>query len=270
MAITIQERPGSPEITYKPPTQRAQYVVEGTTDETVAHAIALSGTPDIITHASGVLYKEDVRIKGTNSSSVWYADVTYAPRSRTIDTGSYRISFDTAGGTVHISQSKETVNKYPSATAPDYKGNIGVRGEEIDGTDIVIPALKIVVDFRHPSGVITLAKIKQLASYTGYVNSAPFLTFDAGEVLFLSARGSEGDASETEISYSFAMSQNATGLSIGDVTGITKKGWHIAWVANKSVTETVGSNKFKVTRPEFVYVERVYDEIDLRTILGFG
>jgi len=49
-------------------------------------------------------------------------------------------TFDTGGGTQHITQSIETVNRYP-ADAPDYKGAIGYDGENVAGVDIAQPTL---------------------------------------------------------------------------------------------------------------------------------
>jgi hypothetical protein len=50
-------------------------------------------------------------------------------------------------------------------------------------------------------------------------------------VLFLGASGSQRGTEDWEITFSFAASPNATGLTVGDITGIEpKKGWEYLWV----------------------------------------
>jgi hypothetical protein len=214
-----------------------------------------------------LLYRQDIQVDPIGYD-IWKVTVPYGKKEQTA--GSYTITFDTTGGTVHISASKATIGKYPASTAPDYKQLIGVNKDDVAGADIVIPALKMSVHFKHPAAIITLSRIKYLASITGMVNSATFLTFAAGEVLFLGASGSEGTDAETEVTYQFAMSSNATGLSIGDVASIAKKGHEYAWIKYKDAVDTVDSKDLPVKEPEFVYVERVYDTVDLALGLGFG
>jgi hypothetical protein len=140
----------------------------------------------------------------------------------------------------------------------------------VKGVEIIIPAMKINVQYKHPQGVLTLAKAKFLNNMTGMVNSDSFLTFAPGEVLFLGARGSDGTQSEATVSYSFAMAPNAEGLTIGGIAGVAKKGWEVAWIRYHD-TITTADGKDQPTRvPKFVYVNRVYETIPMATALGFG
>ena len=93
-----------------------------------------------------------------------------------------------------------------------------------------------------------------------------FLTFQPGEVLFLGTTGRWGPQTETNLSYKFALSENASGLSFGELTGIDKKGWEHAWVSHRS-DEDQGKG---VKVPQYVYVERIYEPVALATALGFG
>ncbi|MDG4904803.1 hypothetical protein P9279_30575, partial [Mesorhizobium sp. WSM4962] len=72
---------------------------------------------------------------------------------------------------------------------------------------------------------------------TGTVNSTPMLQNAPGEVLFLGARGSDGTDAEASVSYGFAISSNASGLSFGDITGIVKTGHEVAWIKYKDDTQ---------------------------------
>ena len=254
--------------TTKPPSYTAVYTAAGSNDSTYVRAYSLAATPAIVALLDvGILYRQDVAIDPIGHD-LWRVTVPYGKNE--LAAGSYRLTFDSTGGTVHISHSKETRNKYPSGSAPDCKQLIGVNGDDVTGADIVVPALKVSVHFNHPAAVITLSRIKYLASITGLVNSGTFLTFSAGEVLFLGASGSEGSDAETEVAYQFAMSANASGLTIGDVADVVKRGHDIAWIKYKDAVETVGSATLPVKQPEFVYVERVYDTVDLALALGFG
>ncbi|HYD00135.1 MAG TPA: hypothetical protein VEB22_02830, partial [Phycisphaerales bacterium] len=97
-----------------------------------------------------------------------------------------------------------------------------------------------------------------LFALTGRTNSGGFRGFAAGEVLFLGASGSKrGDTGDWEITFRFAASPNATGLSVGTITGVAKKGWEYLWVRYADVQDA--TTKAIVKRPAAVYIERVYE-----------
>ena len=77
--------------------------------------------------------------------------------------------------------------------------------------------------------------------------------------------GSEGTDTEAEVMCSVAASANVTGLTIGDIGSIAKNGHQVLWIAYKDADD---SGKPAV-QPQSVYVERVYDEIDVLAALGF-
>jgi len=210
----------------------------------------------------GLLYRQDVDVQ-VQGHMLFFVEAKYGARKK--ENGSYRLSFDTTGGTIHITSSKQSIQRYP-ANAADHSGLINVTKDGPQGAEIVIPALKVTVHFKHPLGVISLNHIKQLSYYTGMVNSDTFLTWKPGEVLFLGAKGSEGTDSETEVAYDFAMSKNVTGLSVGAIANIAKKGHELAWISYKK--DNVDDNA--VQKPLGVYIERVYDTTSLSAALGFG
>ena len=117
-----------------------------------------------------------------------------------------------------------------------------------------------------------------LFQLTGKVNNAAFRGLAAGECLFLGASGtlhgtestSGGGTSEDgdwEITYRFAASPNKTGITIGSITGIAKKGWEYLWVRYADVEDTTAM--VIVKKPVSVYVEKVYDDGDFAA-LGIG
>lgn len=253
--------------TGNPPTETYRLKIEGVTDKDTAVSYAIASTPSLVSTIYGILYRDDVRVTRV-AYNQWTVEVPYGQRKNA--TGEWTWDFDTTGGTVHITQAKEELRRYPTATAPDQLGSIAVDGDEVKGVEIVIPAMKINVQFKHPLGVVTLARAKFLSDMTGRTNSDTFLTFGPGQVLFLGARGSDGSEAEATISYQFAMAANVTGQTIGSIAGVAKRAWEVAWIRYQDTVTTVSAvdNPTRVTK--YVYIDRVYDEIAMADALGFG
>jgi len=267
MAIQWITPPNGIETSGNPPSATYTFKLIGTNDENIVNAYAMGATPAIAITIYGVLYKQDLQVQRT-AYNHWTIRVPYGPAKN--ETGEWTWDFDTTGGTVHLTQAKEEVARYPSATAPNQLGAIAVDGDEVKGIEIVIPAMKINVNYKHPLGVLPLARAKFLNNIPGTVNSDSFLTFAPGEVLFLGARGSDGTTAEATVSYAFAMSANATGLTIGSIANVAKKGHEVAWIRYED-TITVADSKDQPTRvPKFVYVDRVYETTAMASALGFG
>lgn len=248
-------------------TKTLLYRAQGTTDGDYVAAFARSYAPAVIPSAAGILYRGDIRIDPAGHS-LWDVSVPYGTRKQ--QTGSYTWSFDTTGATVRITSAREHVASYPSGDDNDpHKGTIGVTKDgDVEGTDIIIPVLKLQVQFRHPLGVVSLPFAKKLARLTGTTNSSPWLdsNFAAGELLFLGAQGSDGSEAEAEITYNFAASENVNDLSFGNISGIVKAGHHYAWVEYK---DAVSDGK-PATQPARVHVEKVYGEANFAAEFGWG
>lgn len=266
MAFQFFEIPEHLESTANPPTYTSHWKAIETISQTYVHSFALGATPSVIATIYGILYRQDIRVRQV-AYNQFDVEIPYAARKS--EKGEWTWDYDTSGATIHITNSKETIAKYAvSGTATEHYGAIGVNvgTDDVAGTERVIPALKINVHYKHPTGIITLPKVKFLASITGTVNSDTFLTFAPGEVLFLGSRGQDGTEAEASATYMFAMSSNATGLTIGQITGVDKKGWQTAWI---TYTEADDSGK-PSRRPKEVHIERIYDDVAMAAALGFG
>jgi hypothetical protein len=203
-------------------------------------------------------------------------------------------SFDTGGGTQHITQAigSPAERRYAEGgdTAPNQFGAIGVDGDSVQGVDIVTPALQWTENYDVPAAYIDTNYVKSLANLTGTVNDAPFRGFPAGEVLFVGASGSQDWDEEKgdgpwSLSYKFVQSPNAglntaanvtgpTGptdtlpaLTIGSVTGIEKRGHEYLWVRYEDAVNNISGQQVK--RPRYVYVNPVYRQEDF-SALGIG
>ncbi len=261
----IYEKPRFVDSSGDPPMRTYHFGASECVTESEARLLAAATADPVIVTPSGTLFRGDMRISQT-AFDQWDVDVEYQPRP--YQTGDWTFDWDTTGGTVRRQFSLETIAKYPTATAPSYDQAIDVQGDEIKGADIVTPQMRFSLSIRHPLGVLSPSYARLMQSITGCVNSTPFLLWAAGEVLFLGASGSDGRQTEASCRYSFAVSPNATNLTIGSVTGVAKKGWELAWVKFKDETKTVSGTTYIVKVPQFVYVERVYATADLAGIIG--
>lgn len=177
-------------------------------------------------------------------------------------------SFDTTGGTRHVTQSLGTVARFPE-DAPDFAGAINVDAEgTINGVDIMMPSLKFnETHYFKPSIVTTAFKIN-LAERTGSVNQNNFRGFYPGELLFAGASGSRRGESKNdywEINYQFVYSRNSAQLQIGDLIVTNKRGWDYLWC----LYEEKKQDNFVVKVPVAAYIEQVYQYSDFG-YLGIG
>jgi len=196
---------------------------------------------------------------------IWDATVRYGADARP-DTGSSVFSFDTGGGTEHVTQSLHTVATHAaSGIAPSHGGAIGVTRDSVDGVDIIVPVYNWTEQHYLDDAYVTDSYKNTLFWLTGRVNQQSFRGKEPGEVIFLGASGSLRDEDDWEISFRFAASPNQWDLSVGTMTGIAKRGWEYLWVSYED-DEDQGS---AIKTPAFVYVEQVYQYGDFSR-LGIG
>ena len=86
------------------------------------------------------------------------------------------------------------------------------------------------------------------------VNNAAWRVWSPGEVRILGVSGSPSGENQVELNFNFAAEPNITGLEIGTITGIDKRGWDYLWVEYDT---TVAALRM-VKRPFAVHVEQVY------------
>jgi hypothetical protein len=180
--------------------------------------------------------------------------------------GAYTISIDTSGGQVQQTYAySEAKFVATGETAPDMNGAIDVQDKKPQGVQRIIPALKLTVNAKIKTanvttvgGVVHYARV--ISELTGTVNNATMLgQFAAGELLFT---GASGDivAEDPSLQFTFLSSKNVTGLTIGDITGIDKKGHDYLWFSFK--TDKDSSTNLPQTKPRAAYVNRIYKEAD--------
>ena len=266
MAVTLWEKWSSPDTTDEIGGRNASatitYGLEGTENEILVRNLV---------KASAAQFYQNLKMRSLSTKrtgvGIWEVKVRYAfpddnRSEEPPETGDNEFSFDTTGGTQHISVSFET-EKYP-ASAADHKNSIGVNNGAVEGVDIVIPQLSFVETHYFPSSFVTTSWLQSVKCATGKVNSGGFRGFSAKEVLFLGASGQKRGRGDWQVTFSFAVSENKTGLSFGDISGVAKKGHEYLWVAYKDEKDASANELTKV--PKAVYVETVYESVDFSTM----
>lgn len=271
MATTVEERfPSRNAITSDSSSADLHYWVSGTADPTVAEADALTEAPATYTNSIGQALVPTSVSSDQIGNELHYCVVTYGPRKYP-EPGDSDYSFDTGGGTQHITQSLETMQRVSidgtGDSVPDFKGAIGVQGDNVEGVDITTPVYHFTETHQIAAASVTNAYKALLFAATGTTNDDTFRGYDAGEVLFLGAAGSQRDGAAWEITFRFAASPNVTGKTVGDLSGINKKGWEYLWVTYESIATT--DPDFIVKVPLYAHVERVYEESEYDN-LGIG
>jgi hypothetical protein len=119
---------------------------------------------------------------------------------------------------------------------------------------------------------LTYGYLARLFGNCGTTNKKPFRGTAAGESVYIgsdgSYKGGGGEKLPWSITGKFEYGPNQTEeLKIGGPGGITIPANTIAghdflWFINEDTTEDVGEGPFRVARPKFAYVERVYDPSD--------
>jgi hypothetical protein len=245
------------------------YMLTGTADDLAAKSLIESSTA---TTYNGLVRQsinlEPEWVDTNHAVGRWIATVRYGVR-QPAEVGESSFSFDTGGGTQHITQSLSTVQRYapPGKTAPDFKGAVGVTHDNVEGVDITVPVYAFSETHYLADSVVTAAYKAMLFSLTGKTNLAAFKGFAAGEVLFLGASGSKRGADDWEIGFRFAASPNRTNITVGEIVNINKKGWEYMWVRYADAEDSAA--KAIVKKPVAVYIEKVYEEGNL-TGLGIG
>lgn len=270
----VEERPDSRERNGETATLR--YTIRQTSSDAVALAALLANVPSTYNgqpRKDGEVTVEAEFVDTVNDQGIWRGEVPYGPAEteNEVPLNQWSFSFSTTGGTQHITQALATVSSYaPSGqTAPNFHGAIGVTSNGVEGVDIGAPVMNFTgrcyvaenaMNGDYIVGLYRLSKKTNDATWTAQIDGVG-VQFAAGEVLFEGATSiSKRDDGIWEVVGEFSASPNKTGLSVGSITGIAKKGWEYLWVYYSEQEDTSAHRIVKV--PIAAYVERVYEEGD--------
>lgn len=271
MPLSIAERPGSRvwniAANEQSSTIELLYIVNGTDDAGAFYA-AEATSPAYY----GGLKRDTISVEPTDNNLTWHVNVTYKSEARQqsqppSETGDTLISFDTGGATQHITQALGTTKYAKSGeTAADFKDAIGVTPDgTVQGVDIPIPSLTFEVTKYLESSVVSDDYVRGLAGATGKVNSKAYRGFDAGELQFLGATGSKRPQGDWEVRFKFKFSENLTNQTIGEITGVAKRGHQYIWVYYSDEDDSTADAV--VQRPKYVYVQDLVESKDFEAVL---
>ena len=263
MAITIAEKLLSRETTLAEKSQvQLLYLLTGSDDDAALMGVLSATAPATY----GGLDRQSLNLSQVGPH-LWEGQAQYGV-TESAQTGESSFSFEIGGGTQHVTQSKHTTPFAPEGeSAGDLDGAIGFDGQKVQGVDLVVPVYQFAETHYLHNDLVTNTYKGLLFRLAGKTNSAAFKGCAAGECLFLGASGSKRGRGDWEITFKFAASPNVTGLTLGSITGIAKKGWEYLWVRYADAKDDEANTILK--RPAAVYVEKVYDEGDFST-LGIG
>lgn len=250
-------------------TAEIHYHVSGAEDEDAVKTAILNGT-DL--YYAG-LVRKSIEIAEHVIGEDWKVVVKYeTPTPGDEEEGPVipdsQFSFDTTGGTQHITNSLETVDS-AGEVSEDLNGAIGFDEGTVAGCDITVPAYSFSETHYYTDGEIADVKAA-IFSTTGKVNTDAFKEFEAGEVLFLGASGSRTGAKANdlwEITYKFAAKENRTAVVIGGLGAVDVDGWNHLWIQYAPAVDP-GVNEL-IKTPIAVYVELVYESCAF-SVLGLG
>jgi len=234
------------------------YLITGAANEAAVRVAAAADTPATYNG----MPRRHTRISERVNETTWKIRVHYESYIATPLADAF--TFDTTGGSQHITQSILTRGAYapPTKTAPDLQEAIGFDGKNVNGVDIDSPVFAFTETHQMDDADVDQAYKLAVFALTGRVNNAAFRGFAEGECLFRGAVGSQNNGGDWQITYKFASLPNVAGLTVGTITGISKFGWDYMWIA---YAEAVDQSTV-IKRPSAVYVEKVYHAGDFTTL----
>jgi hypothetical protein len=239
------------------------YLVSGTADPDAAVDAVEAASPVTVASSTGTLKRRRFSYSPVGLTE-YQVDVKYDRfKKLLVDESEYE--FDIGLQNQKVYQSLGTTRYAASGTAPDYQGAINVQDSRIEGVDVGFPTYQFSITKILDAALITQAWRTTVRNLVGKKNSSAIGTeFAAGELLFLGARGRNRSEDEFQVTFSFSASANVSGLTVGNITGINKKGWDFIWFVYAEVDDSAAGRVVK--RPAFAYVEKVIEDGNLNAL----
>lgn len=245
-----------------------EYIIRGTDDKAAAISAMLGVAPATSDGLTLVDYDVEWEGPGLFRGNAHYA----TPEIAQSDTGETTLAFDLSGEQIHrthsIGGAPIAVYVASGETAPATFGAIGVNGDSIEGVDVISPGMAFEVTYYKSIENVTWSYIQAVHALVGTTNNASVsltasgisMTFATRELLLVGASAAPRGEKDWEFKLRFVARPNVTGLTIGDITGINKKGHEYLWVRYED--ETDDTAKSVVKKAVAAYVEQVYPDGD--------
>lgn len=275
MAIVITEDAATRNITDGlNPSREKGFWITGTDDEDAA-LTAFKASEHIAPY--GALWPNDVRLNWHEQSysggnRLFKAVLRYGPVPGGLGVGEGEplptFTSDASTQAIRLFNAP-VVNSYaaPGNQPCDFFGNINVTDEGVEGVDIEVPIQQASLTIIVPTSSFTVGYQATLARLTATINNSTWRSYAPKEIRFDGYYASGTFSDQTTITYRFSISPNASGLSVGPITGITKAGWDYLWVYYEQDPHP-DAKKF-LPRPRYVTVNQVYQTSNF-LLLGLG
>ena len=172
------------------------YIVNGTTSEEAALFAVTNWCPVVWRFA---FWRQSIKLTPTGPD-VWEAKITFGGEQQPNDKGqtstdpndgTWKLSFDSTGGTQHVNQSIWTVTQSCDPAfftrAPNFSGAVNVSESGVGGTDIHVPVFAWHETRPVSRTIVTLDYINALVTLVAKTNKSSFRGFAEEQVLFLGA-----------------------------------------------------------------------------------
>lgn len=222
----------------------------------------------------GDLYRQGLKVTPVKDTidirnphrAIWIGESTFGVKKKSA-LGDTTVVFTSGGGQQHITQAIATVaTRSILDDPPDYKGAIGVSGTTeltVEGVDVIAGQVSITVTKVFSlTGAPSPAKLVALRAA---VNSSHFSVTDTETGLTIGLKPGEAQLVNTtwnrhaegvQLVYEFAAEANETGIKIGDIPAVDKRGFDLLDVTYRDKTDD--ASKVTVSEPVTARVLQVY------------
>ncbi len=221
-------------------------------DEVAAYAILMPLLPTFYTFPSGKLaVLQAVNITDIDERS-WDFKASYAKLQRK-EENFIEYEFDIGLQEVTLTHALATSPFTGGGrTSPDFKNGVNISSDgKVQGVSNGQPTFAFQLTKYWPIDDVTAAYQLVLKSLAGKYNDDEFGGLPAGSVKFMGARG-KPSGQKWPITYRFEHSDNETGITVGDITGINRLGWQYLDIYRRVISDSASKKKIEV--PHSVYV----------------
>ena len=245
------------------------YLIQGADSPDAARAFALASVPE--DYQSCKLTTVDIDKQVGEYDYEITAHYALPPSTEFKENPDKTFTFDFSTTTVKMKFSKAQIARYGDKASATVGNALGVEEDgKVKGIDMPVLQAEFTETHWFTDKEMTQTFRNTLMDLVdkNAVNNAPFRGLAAGEVRVLGISGSRrGDDWDDpwEVTYKFGVSKNVTGLFVGDIGPISKKGWEYLDI----VYETQPGTTIMLPKAVAVYVHKIFDTADFST-LGIG
>lgn len=200
------------------------------------------------------------------AKTAWVAKCEYGVY-QPLDTGEYTFSWDSTGGTVHLSVPLSCeVYAVAGYTPPEElkKCIVVDRDRRVQGTDVPSPGLKLTISYRMPLATVTLAWVRAISRMVGKTNLYAYGGFDPYELLFLGSTGRVGTKTDPTVDFHYLVGENLVNQTFGEILGVDKHAHAIIWPWFGEAKDSTANEL--ITKPKALYVAEICEARDYATL----